>query len=151
MCFQQFFYRSCWLKLVFCDFPDVKKPFLPYGEPYLCNDFILKDRDYIDCCCIKFACHCILEQVLLDTDLLNNVILWKEVVQPTKKLKSVVPHKLKLEKTISKTKKRQKNKKFRSVSTQIPGESSSVKIQTHESTKSRSGKNYKMTTSSQCE
>jgi len=80
---------------------DVKQPFLPYSEPDLCNDYILKDPEYIDRFCINFPCHCVLEQVHLYIDLLNNVVLRKEVVQPTKKPRSVGPHKSKPEKMIS--------------------------------------------------
>ena len=54
---------------------DAKQPFLPYGETDLCNDYILKDPNYIDRFCINFPFHCVLEQVLLDTTLLDNVVL----------------------------------------------------------------------------
>ena len=51
------------------------KPALwPYDEPDLCNDYILKDLDYIDRFCINFPCHCVLGQVDLDTNLLGNVL-----------------------------------------------------------------------------
>ena len=53
---------------------------------------------------------------------------WKEVVQPTKKLSSVDPHKSKPRKTTSKKKTNQKNKKSRSVTILIPEKSRSVKI-----------------------
>ena len=55
--------------------------------------------------------------------------MWKEVVRPTKKPRSVGPNKLKPEKTASKKKTRKKNKKFRSVNIQIPEKPRSVKIQ----------------------
>ena len=84
----------------------MKHPFLPYDEPGLCNDYILKNPDYIVHFCNNFSFHCILEQVSLDTDLLNNVVLWKEVVQPTKKPRSVGPHKSRLEKITSQKKTR---------------------------------------------
>ena len=72
---------------------EVKQPFLPYGKLDLCNDYILKVPEYIDCFCINFPCHCVLKQVHLDTDLLDNLVSRKKVVQPTKKLMSVGPHK----------------------------------------------------------
>ena len=73
---------------------------------------------------------------------------WKEVVRPTKKPRSVGPHKSKPEKTTSKKKIRQKNKKFRSVniqipekpkSTPIPEKTRSAKIQVPDPKETRSG------------
>ena len=118
---------------------EVKHPFLPDDEPNLCNSYMLKNLDYIDRFCINFPYHCVLGQVPLDTNLLNNVDLWKEFVQPAKKPRSVCPHKPKPEKTISKRKIRQKNKKLRSVNIQIPEKSKSVKINIPEPEESRSG------------
>ena len=89
---------------------DVKQPFLPYGEPDLCNGYILKDPDYIDCFCTNFPSHCVLKQVPLDTNLLDNMVLWKEVVRPTKKPKSVDLGK---SKHIQTSKKTTSNKKTR--------------------------------------
>ena len=71
-----------------------KPPFLPFDEQNLCNDYILKDTEYIDRFCINFPCNCVLNQVDQDTDLLDNVFLTKVVLQPTKKSRSVGPHKL---------------------------------------------------------
>ena len=68
---------------------DVKKGFMPYDEPDLCNDYILKDPEYIDHFCINFPYHCVLEQVPSDTNLLDNMVLWKEVIRPTKKVRKV--------------------------------------------------------------
>ena len=42
---------------------DVKQTFLPYHEPDLCHDYILKDPEYIDCFYFKFLCHYVLKQV----------------------------------------------------------------------------------------
>ena len=103
--------------------------FLPYDEPDLCNDYILKDLDYTDRFCINFICCCVLGQIPLGIDLLDNVVLWKEVVRRTKKSRSVGPHKLKPEKTTSKKKTGKKNKKVRSVNIQIPEKPRSMKIQ----------------------
>ena len=69
---------------------------------------------FINCCC-----HCVLNQVHLYINLLDNMILTKIVLQPTDKPRSISPHKLKLKKTTSKKKSRLKNKTIRSVSTQI--------------------------------
>ena len=88
---------------------------LPYDEPDFYNDYITKEPDYMDCFHVNFPRHCVLGHVLLDSDLLNNLGSWKEVVRPTKLLRSVGPHKSKPNKTTSKKKTRQKNKKSRSV------------------------------------
>ena len=78
-----------------------------------------------------------------DTDQLDDVDLWKEVVQPTKKPRSVDPHKSNPKKTTKKTtnnkKIHQKNKKSRSVTIQIPENLRSVKIPMPEPEESRSG------------
>ena len=67
----------------------MKSTFLPFDEPNLCNNYILRDQEYIDRFCINFPCHCVLNQVGLDTDLLKNVLLTKDVLQPTEKPRSV--------------------------------------------------------------
>ena len=74
----------------------VKPPFLPYGEPNLCNSYILKDPDCINCFCIYFSCHCVFNQDDLDTDLLEDVHLTKEFLQPTKKTKDCTPTQIKI-------------------------------------------------------
>ena len=81
---------------------DVKQPFLSYGEPDQCNDYISKDLSYIVCFCTNFPCHCVLGQVPLDTILFNTVVLRKKVVQPTKEPGSVGPYKSKPKKITSK-------------------------------------------------
>ena len=58
---------------------DVKKPFLSYDDPDLCNDYILKDWNYIDCFCINFLCHCVLGKVPLGTNLLDNVFFGRKL------------------------------------------------------------------------
>ena len=117
-------------------------PLLLYGEPDLYKNYILKDPDYSDYFCINFSCHCVLNQVDSDTNLLDNMFLTKDVLQPTKKPRSVGPHRLKSEKSeksTSKKKSRLKSKKFKSVSTQLCEEPRSVKIQSYGSAESRSG------------
>ena len=71
----------------------MKQPFLPYGKPNLCIDYILKDPKSIDRFYINFPYHCVLKQVPSRKNLLANMVLWKEVVQPTKKPRSVGPQK----------------------------------------------------------
>ena len=51
--------------------------------------------------------------------MLDNVLLTRVIVQPTEKPRSVGSHKPKLKTTTDKTKSHLKNKKFRSVSTQL--------------------------------
>ena len=70
----------------------MKPPFLPYSEPDLCNDYILKDLTYNDRFCINFLCHCIFDQV---DYLLGNVFLRKNILQPTKKTKECRPTQIK--------------------------------------------------------
>ena len=60
-----------------------------------------------------------LNQVNLNTNLLDNGILIQVVVHPTKKQRSVGPHKLRSKTTTYKKKACNKNKKFRSTSTHI--------------------------------
>ena len=94
---------------------EVSQHILPYDELDLYNDYISKEPDYINLFSINFPCHCVLGHVLSDSDPLNDLGPWKEGVRPTKKPRSVGPHKTKPKKTTSKKKTRQKNKKSRSV------------------------------------
>ena len=71
---------------------------LPYDEPNLYNDFITKDTSQPSRFIINFPRHCVLGHVLSDSDPLNDLGPWKEVVRPTKKPRSVGPHKSKLKK-----------------------------------------------------
>ena len=71
---------NLWQDFTCQEYTEVKQPYLLYGEPVLCNNYVLKDLDYIDHFCINFPCHCVLDQIHLDTNLLNNVILTKDVL-----------------------------------------------------------------------
>ena len=82
---------------------------LPYDEPDLYNDFITKDINHPSCFIINFPCQCVPGHVLSDSDPLNDLGPWKEVVRPTKKPRSVGPHKSKTKQTTSMKKTRQKN------------------------------------------
>ena len=118
---------------VYCQKPTyISQPFLLYNERDLCNDYISKGIGNNDRFCINFPCHCVLGHVLLDTDPIDDVGSWKEVVQPTKKPRSAGPHKSKLKKITTEAtnnkKIRQKNKKSKSVIIQIPEKPRSVKI-----------------------
>ena len=85
-----------------CGSIKMKPLFLPFNEPKLCNKYILRDSEYIDCCCINFLCHRVLNQVDVDINLLDNVLLTEVTLQPTKKPRSVGPHKSKSKKATSK-------------------------------------------------
>ena len=85
-----------------CESTKMNPPFLPFDEPNLCNDYLMRDSEYIDCSCINFSCHCVLNQVDLGTNLLDNVILTKVALPSTKKPRSVGPHKPKPKKTTRK-------------------------------------------------
>ena len=88
---------------------------LPPEEPNLCDDFVSKEPGYFNCFYINFPQHCVFGHILSDFNPLDNVDSWKEVVQQTKKLRSVGPHKSKTKITTSNNKTNQKNKKSRSV------------------------------------
>ena len=59
---------------------DLSQHILPYDEPDLCNDYITKEPDYMDRFHINFPRHCVLGHVLSDSNPLNNLGPWKEVV-----------------------------------------------------------------------
>ena len=99
----------------------------------LCNGFISKEPDYIDCFYIDFP------HVLSDSNPLGNMDSWKEVVQPSRKPRCVGPRKPKPKRTTDKTKINQKNKKSRRVTIQISKKPRSVKMQTPELEEVRSG------------
>ena len=85
---------------------EVSQYILLYDEPDLYIDYISKELDYMDCFRINLPCHCVLGHVLLDSNPLRDLGPWKEVVQPTKKPRSVGPHKSILKKSTSKKKTR---------------------------------------------
>ena len=70
---------------------------------------------YDNCSNINFQLPHALNKIDLNTDLLDKVILTEVVLQPTKKPRSVGPHKSILKKNGNKRKSRLGNKKFRSV------------------------------------
>ena len=89
---------------------NLKSSLLPFKEPIMDNgDF------YVNCSYINFPHHRALIQVDLNTDLLDKVILTEVVLRPTKKLRSVNPHKLISKKNDNERKPYLGNKKFRSM------------------------------------
>ena len=75
----------------------------------------------------------------MDSDHLDNVDSLKEVVQPSRKPRSIGPHKLKPKEATNQKKINQKNKKSRSVTIQKHKKPRNVKIQTPELEELRSG------------
>ena len=59
---------------------NLRQHILPYYEPDLYNDYITKEPDYMDRFYINFPCSCVLGHVLSDSDLLDNLGPWKEIV-----------------------------------------------------------------------
>ena len=106
------------------DINDNAEYVLSYNKPNLCNDYISKEQGSVDRFSINFPRHYILGHVLLDTNPLNEVDTWKEVVQPSKKPRSVDPRRLNPIQTVrnatNNKKMQQKNKKFRSITIQTP-------------------------------
>ena len=97
---------------------------LLYDDPDLCNDYISMEQDKTDRFFISFPRYCVCGHVISDTNPLKDVDSWKEVVQPSKKPRSLDPCRSNpiqtARKTTSNKKLRQKNKKSRSVTVQIP-------------------------------
>ena len=108
--------------------PVVRWPLLTSNKLNLCNDFISMEPDCIDCFCINFPQHCVLGHVLSDSDPLNDVDSWKEVVQPFRKPRSVGPRKSKPTKSTNQKMINQKNKKSRRVTVEIAKKPRSVMI-----------------------
>ena len=98
-----------------------KPPFLPYDEPNLCNDYLLRDSEYIDCSCINFSCYGVLNQVDSNMDLLNNVILTKVALQSTTKTKECRPTQIKIKENNKQKEITPKNKKVKSENTRLSG------------------------------
>ena len=99
------------------DINDNEHHSLPYDEPDLCNDYISMEQDKTDQFSTNFPKHCILGHDLSDTDPLDDVDSWKEVIRPSKKSRSVDPCRSNPTRTAKKTtsnkKLQQKNKKSR--------------------------------------
>ena len=82
--------------------PAVRQPLPTPEEPDLCNYFITKEPDYIDCFCINFPQHCVLGHVLSDSNPLGHMNSWKKIEQPFRKSRSIGPRKSKQTKSTSK-------------------------------------------------
>ena len=108
------------------DFNNIEHHSSLYDKPDLCKDYISMEQDKNDRFSISFLRHCVFGHVLSDTDPLVDVDSWKEVVQPSKKPRSVDSRRSNpiqtTRKTTSNKKLQQKNKKSRSVTLQLPGD-----------------------------
>ena len=89
---------------------------MPFNKLNLDNGDLSTNSKYDNCFNINFPLYHALNQVDLNTNLLDKVILTEVVLQQTKKLMSVGPHKMISKKNGNKRKSRPGNKKFRSVS-----------------------------------
>ena len=58
-------------------------------KPNLCNDFITMESDYTGQFCINYPVQCVFGHALSDSNLLDKVEPWKEVIQPSKNPMSV--------------------------------------------------------------
>ena len=85
------------------DINDNDQYVLSYNRSNLCNNYISKKQGSPNQFSINFPRHYVLGHVLLDTNSLNEVDSWKEVVQPTKKPKNVDPRKSKAIQPLKKT------------------------------------------------
>ena len=96
------------------------------NKPDLCKDYISMEEGENDRFSISFPRNCVFGHVLSDTDPLDDMVPWKEVVRPSKKPRSVGPRRSNpiqiTWKTTSNKKLKQHNKKSRSVALQLPGE-----------------------------
>ena len=72
----------------------LRSPLLPFDELNMSNGDLSTNLIYDNRYNINFPLHPALNQVDLNTDLLNEVILIEVVMQPTEKPRSVGPHKL---------------------------------------------------------
>ena len=94
-----------------CGSTKLKSSLLPFDEINMGNDHLSTNSGYDNCSSINFPFHHALNQVDLNTDLLDKVILTEVVLQSTKKPRSVGPHKSISKKNGSKKKSSLENKK----------------------------------------
>ena len=83
----------------------LKLSLLPFEELSMGNNNLLTDSEYNNRSNINFPLHHALNQVDSNTNLLDKVILTEVVLRPTKKPRSVGPHKLISKKNCNKKKK----------------------------------------------
>ena len=99
----------------------MKLSLLHFKELNMSNNDLSTNSEYDNRSSINFPLHHTLNQVDSNTDLLDKVILTKVVLQPTKKSRSVGPHKLISKKNNKKEKSCLEDKKFRSLNKSFYG------------------------------
>ena len=105
-----------------CGSTKLKPSLLPFDKLDKGINHLSTDSRYDNHSCINFSFHGALNQVDLSTNLLDEVILTKVVLQSTKKPRSVGPHKSIPKKNRNKKKSSLENKKFRTVSKSLYGD-----------------------------
>ena len=101
---------------IICRSTRFKLSLVHFKELDIDNNHLLTNSEYNDCSVINFPLQFALNQVDSTTDMLDNMILTEVVLRPTKKQRSVGPHRLISKKTRSKKKSLLKINKLRSVS-----------------------------------
>ena len=99
----------------------LKSSLLPFEELIMDNNDLSTQSEYDNCFNINFPLHHALNQVDLNTNLLDKMISTEVVLQPTKKQRIICPHKSISKKSSNKRKSRLENKKFTSVCKQLYG------------------------------
>ena len=99
----------------------LKLSLLIFEELNMGNDDLSMNSEYNNRSNINFPLHYALNQIYLNTDLVDEVILTKSVLRPTKKQRSVGPHKSILKKNGNTKYSCVENKKFRSVNKSLYG------------------------------
>ena len=99
----------------------LKSPLLSFNKLNMGNGDLSTNSIYYNRSNINFPLHHDLNQVDLNTNLLDKVMLTEVVLRPTKKQRGVGPHKLIPKKNGNKKKSHLENKKFRSVSKPLYG------------------------------
>ena len=91
------------------DINDKEDYSLSYNKSDLCNDYIFMEQDKADRFSINFPRHCVLGYIFLDTNPLNEVDSYKEVLQSSKNPRSVDPRRLNPIQIVRKTTRNKKN------------------------------------------
>ena len=104
-----------------CEIIILKSAVLPFDKLNMGNIDLSTNSIYYNHSNTNFPLHNTLNQVDSNTDLIDEVILTEVVLRPTKKPRSVGPHKLISKKNGNKRKSRLGDKKFRSVSKLLYG------------------------------
>ena len=104
----------CCQDAIICRSTRFKLSLLYFNKLNIDNNHVSTNSDYDDYPGINFPFQFVFNQVYSTTNLLDNVVLTEVVLQPTKKTRSVGPHRLISKKTRSK--KKSLLKKIRSVS-----------------------------------